>query len=51
MCSHISDEKFIQKSTGKEVAISWEKMSKSKYNGVDPGVLPIFLPSATLLES
>ncbi|ELR15880.1 leucine-tRNA ligase [Acanthamoeba castellanii str. Neff] len=29
-------DKFIHKPTNQEVAISWEKMSKSKYNGVDP---------------
>jgi leucyl-tRNA synthetase len=34
-------DKFIHKPTNQEVAISWEKMSKSKYNGVDPDVRPL----------
>lgn len=29
--------KAIEKSTGKAVTVLWEKMSKSKFNGVDPG--------------
>jgi leucyl-tRNA synthetase len=28
--------KAVEKSTGKQVAVLWEKMSKSKFNGVDP---------------
>jgi leucyl-tRNA synthetase len=27
----------VVKSTGEQVVMSWEKMSKSKRNGVDPG--------------
>ena len=27
---------FVEKSTGKPVEVSFEKMSKSKFNGVDP---------------
>lgn len=29
--------KAVEKSTGKAVTVLWEKMSKSKFNGVDPG--------------
>ena len=29
-------DKPIEKSSGKQLVVSWEKMSKSKYNGVDP---------------
>ena len=29
----------VEKSSGLPVVVEWEKMSKSKYNGVDPGVL------------
>lgn len=28
----------VEKSTGKPLVVEWEKMSKSKYNGVDPQV-------------
>ena len=35
-----SDPFPVEADTGKEVVEEWEKMSKSKYNGVDPnGVL------------
>lgn len=27
---------YLQKSTKQPVIVSWEKMSKSKYNGIDP---------------
>lgn len=30
-------QNMLVKSTGKEAAVTWEKMSKSKHNGVDPG--------------
>nr|XP_031829558.1 probable leucine--tRNA ligase, mitochondrial [Nomia melanderi] len=30
------DEQWIEKSTNQPVIVSWEKMSKSKHNGVDP---------------
>lgn len=33
-----SGQSAVVKSTGKEAVVTWEKMSKSKYNGVDPGV-------------
>jgi hypothetical protein len=29
----------VEKSTGKPLVVEWEKMSKSKYNGVDPQVI------------
>ncbi|XP_076626527.1 leucyl-tRNA synthetase, mitochondrial isoform X2 [Colletes latitarsis] len=29
-------EQYIQKDTKEPVVVSWEKMSKSKYNGIDP---------------
>ena len=28
----------MEKGTGAELIVEWEKMSKSKYNGVDPMV-------------
>lgn len=31
-----SGQLMVVKSTGKEAVVTWEKMSKSKYNGVDP---------------
>jgi leucyl-tRNA synthetase len=34
--SEVDEEKQIHIATGKEVKSSWEKMSKSKFNGVDP---------------
>lgn len=33
-----SGQSAVVKSTGKEAVVTWEKMSKSKHNGVDPGV-------------
>ncbi|KAF5300682.1 hypothetical protein FQA39_LY11044, partial [Lamprigera yunnana] len=33
---HVVDIIAVHKETGEAVVISWEKMSKSKYNGVDP---------------
>ncbi|XP_043279045.1 probable leucine--tRNA ligase, mitochondrial isoform X2 [Venturia canescens] len=30
------DEKYVEKQTGNEVVTYWDKMSKSKFNGVDP---------------
>ena len=32
-------KKPVEKSTGAQVSTKWEKMSKSKHNGVDPQVL------------
>ncbi|XP_058807597.1 probable leucine--tRNA ligase, mitochondrial isoform X2 [Phymastichus coffea] len=32
----ISDDGYVEKETGEPVVATWEKMSKSKYNGVDP---------------
>lgn len=34
----LTGEKPVEKGTGEEVLVQWEKMSKSKYNGVDPQV-------------
>lgn len=34
----LTGEKPVEKGTGGEVLVQWEKMSKSKYNGVDPQV-------------
>ncbi len=34
MCGGVA----VDKATGEEVEESWEKMSKSKHNGVDPEV-------------
>ena len=31
-------ENPVEKGTGAELIVEWEKMSKSKYNGVDPMV-------------
>lgn len=31
-----TEGKFVQKSTKEAVEVTWEKMSKSKHNGVDP---------------
>ena len=33
-----SGDKPRESATGEEVLVQWEKMSKSKYNGVDPQV-------------
>lgn len=30
------DGKYVEKQTGDEVVTYWDKMSKSKFNGVDP---------------
>ncbi|KAI4490502.1 hypothetical protein M0804_003446 [Polistes exclamans] len=30
------DNKYTEKSTGRLVTVTWEKMSKSKHNGIDP---------------
>lgn len=30
------DNKYYEKNTGRPIKVTWEKMSKSKYNGVDP---------------
>lgn len=42
MCSvydfFLSGDKPRESATGEEVLVQWEKMSKSKYNGVDPQV-------------
>lgn len=35
----ISAIKTVVRNSGKEALVSWEKMSKSKYNGVDPSIL------------
>lgn len=32
----IGNDNYVEKETGKKVIVNWEKMSKSKYNGVDP---------------
>ena len=32
-------EVAIEKSSGKSVVVEWEKMSKSKHNGVDPNLV------------
>ena len=29
---------MVEKSSGEPVAVKWEKMSKSKHNGIDPQV-------------
>lgn len=34
----LTGEKPVEKGTREEVLVQWEKMSKSKYNGVDPQV-------------
>lgn len=34
----LTEDKPVEKGTGEEVLVQWEKMSKSKYNGVDPQV-------------
>lgn len=51
MCTDcfFSDGKYVQKGTGEKVTVRYEKMSKSKHNGVDPGVtaslyVPCFKP-------
>lgn len=36
--SDLSGQSMLVRSTGEEAAITWEKMSKSKHNGVDPSV-------------
>ena len=33
------DGKVVEKATGNPVVTEWDKMSKSKHNGVDPGVM------------
>jgi hypothetical protein len=37
MIEYVDDVAFV-KSSGKEAKVFWEKMSKSKYNGVEPQV-------------
>ncbi len=39
----ILEQGFIDKSSGAAVIVDWEKMSKSKYNGIDPEVRKHFL--------
>ena len=38
LCFFWSGDKPRESATGEEVLVQWEKMSKSKYNGVDPQV-------------
>ena len=38
LCFFWSGDKTRETATGEEVIVQWEKMSKSKYNGVDPQV-------------
>lgn len=48
MCHHdpVTGPTPVEKSTGKTVLVDWDKMSKSKFNGVDPQVCSInSLPS------
>jgi leucyl-tRNA synthetase len=39
---------FVQKDTGETVEVKYEKMSKSKHNGIDPEVIILWVSYVTV---
>jgi leucyl-tRNA synthetase len=43
-----SGNNYVQKDTGEKVEVKYEKMSKSKHNGIDPEVTILWVSYVTV---